>query len=118
MELKPIAIPNSTDQTRFKEIQQILDNLNNKDYVILLTETVKQFNSTKFTDCLDSLKISQHGRVNFIIGGACGIDIKRFNNANLLSLSLMTFPHQSVRLILLEQIYRTFTIIEGHRYHH
>ncbi len=118
LELKPANIPNSIGQTRLKETQLILDNLDKKDCAILLTESGRSYDSIKFANWLSSLKISQRGRINFIIGGAYGVDLNVIEHAKLLSLSSMTFPHQLVRLILLEQIYRAFTIIAGHQYHH
>ena len=113
LELKPINIPNSIEET-----QLIVSNLDKKDYVIFLSESGKSYDSIQFANWLESLKISQQGRINFIIAGAYGVNVNAFENATLLSLSMMTFPHQLVRLILLEQIYRAFTIIAGHHYHH
>ncbi len=67
---------------------------------------------------LETLQIKSGGTVNFIIGGAYGLDDVILNKADhVLSLSSLTFSHQLVRLILLKQLYRAFTILHGTDYH-
>jgi len=88
------------------------------DYVILLDERGKEFTSIEFAEHLNKLE----GRVNqilFIIGGPYGFSEDLYKRANeKLSLSRLTFSHQLVRVLFMEQLYRAFTILKGEPYHH
>jgi len=101
-----------------KEGQTLLKRLKPGDYVILLDERGKQFHSISFAEYLNSLE----GTVNqlvFVIGGPYGFSEEVYERADaLLSLSLLTFSHQLVRVIFMEQLYRAFTILKGEPYHH
>lgn len=102
-----------------KEGETILQWLGKDDYLVLLDERGKQLGSeglAKFvqTRANDSIK-----NLVFLIGGAYGVDEAVFKRANYTwSLSQLVFPHQLVRLILAEQLYRACTIIRNEKYHH
>lgn len=95
----------------------ILKNINSKDYNILLDINGKEYSSTSFSKHLDELFI-KNSTITFIIGGSDGVDNSIKNNVNeLISFSHLTFPHQLFRIILLEQIYRSYKIINNETYH-
>lgn len=103
--------------TKEKEKEAILKNINNKDYVITLEINGNMLTSEDFSKKLDKLFLS-NSNIVFIIGGSYGLadDIKKISNYPL-SFSKMTFPHQLFRVILLEQIYRSFKILKNESYH-
>lgn len=103
---------------RHDDSQRILSRLNANDYLILLDETGKAIDSQDFSRLLLApLQSSQ--QVTIIIGGAYGVDQTVHDRANFVwSLSPLVFPHQLVRLILVEQLYRSQQIAAGHPYHH
>lgn len=108
------------ESTKMKkhESEYILNKISEKDFVILLDEGGKNYNSVRISEVLEQ-KFSQGLSPVFIIGGAYGVDDNIKNRANLtLSLSSMVFPYQLVRLILCEQIYRCQEIAIGGKYHH
>jgi 23S rRNA (pseudouridine1915-N3)-methyltransferase len=109
----------SKDQIKIKEGDLILKNLRPTDDVILLDERGKQHTSVELAGIIQD-KISYAGKdIVFIIGGAYGFSDTVYQRANSkLSLSKMTFSHQMVRAIFVEQIYRAFTIMRGEPYHH
>lgn len=106
------------ESVKEKEGDLFLREINENDFVILLDENGKQFSSVQFSE-LVSKKIDEGVKnLVFIIGGAYGFHGKVHQRAQLnLSLSKMTFSHQIVRIIFLEQLYRAFTIIKGEPYH-
>ena len=88
-------------------------------FTILLDETGRQLTSPGFATLLQKQQDAGNQSFRFIIGGAYGVDEELRNSADeVLSLSQMTFPHQVVRIIFLEQLYRAFTILRGEGYHH
>ncbi len=103
-----------------KEAEKIKKVLEKKEgYIVALNGTGKQFSSTNFAKHLVNLTNNQISHIIFVIGGPLGLDKSIVKLADLqLSLSNLTFPHQMVRTILLEQIYRAFTIIKGKQYHY
>ena len=106
------------DQIRAKEGERILKNIKDDAYVITLEIAGKQLTSEELSDKIDTLGIQGTSHIIFIIGGSIGLGsevLKRSNYA--LSFSKMTFPHQLMRVILLEQIYRSYRIINGEPYH-
>ena len=109
----------SKDQIKSKEGELILKNIRPTDDVILLDEKGKEYTSVEFARIIQD-KISYAGKdIVFIIGGAYGFSETVYQRANSkLSLSRMTFSHQMVRAIFVEQIYRAFTIMRGEPYHH
>jgi len=85
----------------------------------LLDENGKQSNSADFAGFIQKSQNNALKEMVFIIGGAYGFPEEAYKRANhKMGLSLMTFNHQMVRLIFLEQLYRAFTIIKGEKYHH
>ncbi len=108
---------NNIEIVKKKESEIILRSLNNKSFIISLSEIGQEFSSKIFSQ--EILKWEIKGEMTFIIGGVYGLhkDILEKSNA-ILSLSQMTFTHQMVRLILLEQIYRAYTIINNKKYHY
>ena len=109
----------STEQQKEKEGELILKSLQSGDYIVLLDEKGKEFRSVEFASWMER-KLSNAGRrLVFIIGGPYGFSEKIYQIANeKLSLSKMTFSHQMIRLIFVEQLYRAMTILNGGPYHH
>jgi len=102
-----------------KEADKILLSISNDDYIILLDEKGKEFRTIEFSGYLEKIFFLPKKRIVFIIGGPWGFSKEVYNRADFkMSLSKMTFPHQLVRLLFLEQLYRVFTIIKGEPYHH
>ena len=117
-ELKNVASL-SEDQIKTKEGELILKNIKPTEDVILLDERGREFSSMEFAKLLQD-KISYIGKdLVFVIGGAYGFSeaVKQRANSKI-SLSKMTFSHQMVRAIFVEQLYRAFTIMKGEPYHH
>lgn len=109
-----------------KEIEQIKDTEGNKIlryikedmYVIALDIQGKMLTSEELSKHVSKLGVQGKSNIVFVIGGSVGLSKKILERANYkLSFSKMTFPHQLMRLILLEQIYRSFKIIKGEPYH-
>jgi 23S rRNA (pseudouridine1915-N3)-methyltransferase len=105
-------------QIKKNEGELLLKKIQPTDFVILLDENGKEYNSVAFAEYLQKLQLHQAHLV-FIIGGAFGFSPEVYARANAkVSLSQMTFSHQLIRLIFIEQLYRAFTIIKGEPYHH
>lgn len=97
----------------------ILSQLSPGDEVILLDEKGKTFTSRAFSQWVERLANANYKRVVFVIGGPYGFSDDVYDKAkHKISLSEMTFSHQMVRLVFVEQLYRAFTIIKGESYHH
>ena len=109
----------SKEQIKAREGALLLKQIRPGEDVILLDEHGKEFTSTGWADVLEK-KISLGGRdITFIIGGAYGFSDEVYRRADSkISLSKMTFSHQMVRTIFVEQLYRAFTIMRGEPYHH
>ena len=104
---------------RKKEGDTILQWLRQDDYLIALDERGKQFTSEGLSAFLQQRASDSCKNLVFLIGGAFGLDDSIVQRAKLnWSLSQLTFPHQLVRLILTEQIYRACTILKNEKYHH
>ncbi|HKL67741.1 MAG TPA: 23S rRNA (pseudouridine(1915)-N(3))-methyltransferase RlmH [Bacteroidales bacterium] len=101
------------------EGEKITERLKPGDYVIALDEKGEQMSSRELASFMREKMNRAPGRIVFIIGGAWGLDaeLKRRSD-KIISLSPMTFPHQLVRLLFSEQLYRAMTIIKGIPYHH
>lgn len=101
-----------------REAQRILKRLRDNSFVIALEITGKKYDSEKFAKKLENLALAGESQLVFIIGGSLGLHSSVSQRADLkLSFSDMTFPHQLMRVILAEQIYRAFRIISGEPYH-
>jgi 23S rRNA (pseudouridine1915-N3)-methyltransferase len=102
-----------------KEGEAILQFLTKDDYLVALEERGKQFSSEGLAAFIQARANESTKRLVFLIGGAYGIDEEVLKRADLKwSLSQLVFPHQLVRLILAEQIYRACTILKNEKYHH
>lgn len=116
-----IFLPHSSHEglrARQDESERILKRLNEDDFVLLLDERGKNYDSPTLSQSLEDILV--HGKsIVCIIGGAYGVDGGVLERADTVwSLSKLVFPHQLVRLILVEQIYRMQEIAKGGRYHH
>lgn len=102
-----------------REGNKIIQSVNPGDYVILLDEKGKEMRTSGFSELLSKAFMLPKKRIVFVIGGPWGFSEEVYERADFrLSLSKMTFPHQMVRLLFLEQLYRAFSIIKGEPYHH
>ena len=107
------------DECRRMETGKILKRLEPSEINVFLDENGKRKSSIGLARWLEKEVSTSKSRVNFFIGGAYGFEKSLLpSGVHFLSLSDMTFTHQMVRLILVEQIYRAFTIIRGEPYHH
>lgn len=101
-----------------KDSQLCSEKIKKGDFLIVLDEEGKSFSSQEFADLLSRTASKGHSNFAFAIGGAHGWDRSFREGANLtLSLSKMTFPYQLARIVLIEQLYRAFTIWRGVPYH-
>lgn len=101
-----------------KEGERLLKNIKDDAFVIVLAIDGKPLSSEQLADKIDSLGVSGTSHIQFVIGGSLGLSEEVLRRANFkLSFSNMTFPHQLMRVILLEQIYRSYRIIHGEPYH-
>ncbi len=109
----------SEAQQKQKEGELILKKLSNTDVLILLDENGKQMDSVGFSNYLQKHMNSGIKQLVFVIGGPYGFSQDVYNKAQgKISLSKMTFSHQMVRLFIIEQLYRGFTILRNEPYHH
>lgn len=109
----------SQDQLKVKEGELILKQIEKSDLLVLLDENGKLFSSVLFSEYMQSHMLAGRKRVIFVIGGAYGFSKDVYDRANAkVSLSKMTFSHQMVRMIFVEQLYRAMTILKGEPYHH
>jgi 23S rRNA (pseudouridine1915-N3)-methyltransferase len=109
----------SESQQKEKEGELILAKLAPTDQLILLDENGSNFSSIGFSDYLQKKMNAGIKTLVFVIGGPYGFSDEVYTRANAkVSLSQMTFSHQLIRLIFIEQLYRAFTIIKGEPYHH
>ena len=109
----------SEEQQKKAEGSLILAQLAENDVIVLLDENGKQLTSRQFSQCIERKMANLSRRIVFVIGGPYGFFDEVYAKADeKISLSPMTFSHQMVRLIFLEQLYRAFTIIKGESYHH
>ena len=106
------------NQIRDKEAERLLKQIRQEDYVIALAIDGKMYDSVTFSQKLDRFGMLGRGSVVFVIGGSLGLGEQVLERADeAISFSKMTFPHQLMRVILLEQIYRAYRIINGEPYH-
>ncbi len=116
--LLPAVQSKNTEDIKKHESAAILTRCRPNDTIILLDERGTQFTNTVFSTKFTQLA-GEHGHVVFVIGGAFGVDATVRERARLVwSFSDLVFPHQMMRVLLLEQLYRTFMILRGHPYHH
>lgn len=109
----------SEQELKRKEADVVLSILSPADYLVALDERGKEFTSEQLASFLQQRTNESVKQLVFVIGGAYGLDARILNRANMQwSLSKLTFPHQLVRLILTEQVYRACTILRNEKYHH
>jgi len=109
----------SISEQQEKEADLILKQLETNDEVILLDENGKQHTSVGFSEFISKKMLASHKRMIFVVGGPYGFSERVYQRANgKISLSAMTFSHQMIRLIFVEQLYRAMTILKGEPYHH
>jgi 23S rRNA (pseudouridine1915-N3)-methyltransferase len=112
------ASPAEQEYFKEKEGQKIISKIRDGSYIIPLALNGKMLSSEELAEKIDNLATGGNSHITFIIGGSTGLSKKVLQKGNfLLSFSKMTFPHQLMRLILLEQIYRCFRINRGEPYH-
>ena len=109
----------SEAQQKVTEGKALLGTLETSDYVVLLDEHGNERTSMDFSQWLQRRMASGSKRLVFVVGGPYGFSQEVYDRANeKISLSKMTFPHELVRLIFVEQLYRAFTILRHEPYHH
>ena len=106
------------NQIRDKEAERLLKQIRQEDYVIALAIDGKMYDSVAFSKKLDRFGVLGRGSVVFVIGGSLGLGEQVLERADeSISFSKLTFPHQLMRVILLEQIYRGYRILRNEPYH-
>lgn len=109
----------SFNQQKVAEGKLIMENIPAQSFLVLLDEAGKDFTSINFADFIQKQLLSSIKNLIFVIGGPYGFSEDVYNRADAkISLSKMTFSHQMVRLIFLEQLYRAMTILKNEPYHH
>jgi 23S rRNA (pseudouridine1915-N3)-methyltransferase len=109
----------SSEQQKEKEAELILKQLQEGDHIVLLDEHGKEFRSIEFAKWMEKKMNTVNRRLIFIIGGPYGFSPKIYDRAQeKMSLSKMTFSHQMIRMIFVEQLYRAMSILNGLPYHH
>jgi len=109
----------SIEQLKLKEGELILRSFQAGDSIILLDERGQEFTSVKFAEFIEKKTHTGIKRLVFVVGGAYGFSSAVYEAAHeKIALSKMTFPHQLIRLIFIEQLYRAMTILHHEPYHH
>ena len=115
----PSKINDSTiEETKSKECAKILNTIKKGSYVISLDLKGKEYSSTEFSEKIENIKVKGFSDITFIIGGTLGLTDEVLKESNeLICFSKMTFPHQLIRVFLLEQLFRAFKISNNETYH-
>lgn len=109
----------SEEQQKEKEADMVFDRMQGGDVLVLLDERGKEMTSREFSQWMEQKMQTVPKRLILLIGGPYGFSQRIYDaSQGKISLSKMTFSHQMVRLFLVEQVYRAFTIIKGEPYHH
>lgn len=109
----------STDQQKEREADLILKAFLPGDYIVLLDERGKEFSSMQFASYLEKKMANVSKRLVFVVGGPYGFSNRIYDlEQEKISLSKMTYSHQMIRLIFVEQLYRAMTILNNEPYHH
>ena len=120
IELNDVKVGKKLNVNLQKEAEgkEILKLISKSDFVVLLDEKGKEYNSVGFSDFIQK-RMNTGMNLTFVIGGPFGFSEEVYTQSNQkIALSQMTFSHQMVRLFFVEQIYRSFTILKGEKYHH
>lgn len=117
LEIVELKDEKDTSNPLKKEKENILKHIDSKDNIIILDINGKEMTSEEFSQFINK-ELTMYSNITFIIGSSTGLDseIKGLSNKRI-SFSRLTFPHQIFRIILLEQIYRSFKIINNETYH-
>ena len=108
---------NIANEIKTKECNNILNHIKKDSYIICLDLTGKEFSSEDFSKKIENISM-ENSNITFIIGGSLGLTNLLLQKANLkICFSKMTFPHQLIRVFLLEQLFRAFKISHGETYH-
>lgn len=120
IELVPKKKFEHADKTKLYESELFLNQIDKSDYVILLDELGRKFSTSHdFSEFINKKQVSGTKRLVFFIGGAFGFDDSVYQRSNeKISMASMTFSHQMIRLIFLEQLYRGYAILNHLPYHH
>lgn len=109
----------SVGELKIREGKRVIDTFGKDDYIVLLDERGKEMRTIEFAEWVRKQSMVPGKRIVFVIGGPWGFSDELYDLADFrLSLSKMTFPHQLVRLLFVEQLYRVMTILKGEPYHH
>ena len=123
IELPDEKLPNNLNDSLINQIKQkesnnILSHIEKGSYVLALDLKGKQFSSEEFSKKITDISLNSFSSITFIIGGTLGLYENVLKNSNeLICFSKMTFPHQLIRIFLLEQIFRAFKISNNETYH-
>jgi 23S rRNA (pseudouridine1915-N3)-methyltransferase len=121
IEIQDLKKTRGLPQQKIMELEgdKILKNIQAEDFVILLDERGNQLSSVELAGLIEEKTMQSVKSLVYVTGGAFGYDNKVYDRSNmLLSVSKMTFSHQVIRILFLEQLYRAFTMIKGQPYHH
>lgn len=122
-ELSDEKLPNKLNESIIKEIKtkesnKIIQAVKKDSYIMSLDLTGKQFSSEEFSKKIDNIALNYNSNITFVIGGTLGLTDEVLNLSNeKICFSKMTFPHQLIRVFLLEQLFRAFKISKGETYH-
>ena len=106
------------NQIKEKESSRIASHIRKESYVKRLELNGKELTSTKIAENINSISHTNFSNITFIIGGSLGLSKELLNSANQkICFSKLTFPHQLIRIFLLEQLFRSFKILNGETYH-
>ena len=116
--LPPKLNPSIIDEIKNKEAKKIIDAVKKDSYIFALDLRGKQFTSEEFSEKFEDIALNFNSSITFIIGGTLGLTDEVLSlSTEKISFSKMTFPHQLIRVFLLEQIFRAFKISKGETYH-
>lgn len=122
-ELQDEKLPNKLNDSimqeiKTKECNKIIQAIKKDSYIFCLDLRGKQFSSEEFSKKLDNIALNENSHITFIIGGTLGLndEVLKMSNEKI-CFSKMTFPHQLIRVFLLEQLFRAFKISKGETYH-
>jgi 23S rRNA (pseudouridine1915-N3)-methyltransferase len=120
IEVKPVKMTKGRPEEEILRLegQALIRKKGPKDYLVALDRTGRQYGSEEFAERLEKVALNAAGGVTFMIGGPLGLSREAMAKADeILSLSMFTLTHEMSRVLLLEQIYRAFTILKGEKYH-
>ena len=123
IEVKDESIPDNPNDSEIIKVinaegKKLLSKIDNKEYLIALDLNKKEYTSIEFSKYLSNKLESNGSKISFVIGGSYGLSEEVKNRVNdSVSISKFTFPHQLARLILLEQLFRAFKILNNETYH-